>query len=78
MENRVVGDLLKLAGAEKKVRVPGTARTAWRDIGYRQVPYQRCEGCSGSQKTLFLYFSRNRNRSVLVQSRQAPPSTFGC
>jgi len=28
MENRVVGDWLKLAGAEKKVRVPGIAGTA--------------------------------------------------
>jgi len=28
MENRVVGDWLKLAGAEKKVGVPRTAGTA--------------------------------------------------
>jgi len=48
MENRVVGGWLKLTSAEKKVRVPRTTGTAWRDIGYRQAPYQRCEGCSGS------------------------------
>jgi len=58
MENKVVRDWLKLAGAEKKVRVPGTAGTAWRDIGYRQAPYQRCEGCSGSRKMLFFHTFR--------------------
>ena len=64
MENIVVGDWLKLAGAEKKVRIPRTARTAWRHIGYRQAPYQRCEGCSGSPKMLFFV--------LFVQ--QEPPS----
>jgi len=53
MENRVVGDWLKLVGTEKKVGVPGTAGTAWRHFGYRQASYQGCEGCSGSRKMLF-------------------------
>ena len=53
MENRVVGDLLKLAGAEKKVAVPRTTVIAWQHIGYRQAPYQRYEGCFASRKKLF-------------------------
>jgi len=35
MENIVVGNWLKLAGAEKKVGVPGTAGTTLRHNGYR-------------------------------------------
>jgi len=47
LERRVV---LVLKIGEKLLR---TVCTAWRHGAGRQAPYQRCEGCSGSRKTLF-------------------------
>jgi len=35
------------------VKLLKTVYTAWRHGTGRQAPYQRCEGCSGSRKTLF-------------------------
>jgi len=65
MENRVVGDWLKLAGAEKKVAVPRTTVIAWQHIGYRQAPYQRYEGCFASRKKLFF----------VLFAQQGPPGS---
>jgi len=42
--------LLVLKIGEKLLRI---VCTAWRHGARRQAPYQRYEGCSGSQKTLF-------------------------
>jgi len=47
LERRAV-QVLKIG--EKLLR---TIHTAWRHGAVRQVPYQRCEGCSSSRKTLF-------------------------
>jgi len=71
LERRVV---LVMKIGEKLLRI---VCTAWRHGAVRQAPYQRCEGCSGSKKCCFSYFSRNKDRPAVVQSRQAPPSTFG-
>jgi len=48
LERRVV---LVLKIGKKLLR---TVCTAWRHGAGRQAPYQRCEGCSSSRKTLFL------------------------
>jgi len=77
MENKVVGDWLKLAGVEKKVGVPGTTGTAWRHIGYSRLHIRDVRGALVHEKRCFSYFSQNRDRPAVVQFRQAPPSTSG-
>jgi len=42
--------VLVLKIGEKLLR---TVCTVWRHGAGRRAPYQRCEGCSGSQKMLF-------------------------
>jgi len=52
---------LRFAGVEKNVGVPETAGTAWRHIGYLQVPDALIH-----EKCYFSYFLRNRNRPMLA------------
>jgi len=56
--------VVEIHRCEWDVWVPGTAGTAWWHPIGRQAPYQICEGCSGSRKTLFF----------LLFAQQGPPS----
>jgi len=50
---------------------------AWRHGAGRQRHIRDVRGALVHEKHCFSYFSRNKNRPAVVQSRQAPPSTFG-